>query len=87
VDADDIRREAIERIATAIHARHVASGEPVRISGADLTIGEVVDALGDLLPVRDDIATRMDIVHGERRPTYSRRYVTDWRLIEGTETA
>jgi hypothetical protein len=48
--ADDIRAEAIARIATAVQRRRSATGGPVMISGADLAFGEVVDALGDLLP-------------------------------------
>lgn len=52
---DEIRAEAITRIATVVHARRAATREPVRISGADLTIGEIVDALGDLLPTGDAI--------------------------------
>lgn len=50
MNADDIRAEAIVRIASAAQRRRAVTGEPVRIHGGDLTFGEVVDALGDLLP-------------------------------------
>lgn len=77
---EQIRDEAIQRIALAVEQRRRASGgATVTVSGTDLTLGEVVDALGDLLPTA--IEGRY-IGRGLARRT---RYVTGWREPEAPE--
>ncbi|WP_280465631.1 hypothetical protein [Nocardia brasiliensis] len=95
MNADEIRAEAIERIARAdylhaygrdgylwetttetIHSRHRERA------------ARHVDALGDLLPTREDVWVdylRTDREAGNIR--YLARYTTAWRPIEGTEAA